>query len=88
MAGKKHVHKYHKVDIAYDRLWACALPTCTHYMPKHLETMLPGKGSICWKCDEPFILDAVNMQDDKPVCPDCSNRTTRVTSALERFGIS
>lgn len=82
MAGKKHTHKYHKIEIAYDKLWACALDTCTHYMPKHLENNIPGKRSICWKCNEQFILDNVNMADDKPVCSNCSEGTNKLLDYL------
>lgn len=69
--SKRHVHKYHKVMVANQYVWACALPDCTHYMPKHMENMIPGKYSICWNCGETFLLDTVNMRTDKPYCPDC-----------------
>lgn len=72
MANKsKHIHKYHQVG-KFSKLWACALPECNHYMPKHLEDMLPGKASICWDCGDKFILDERALGMTKPVCLDCT----------------
>lgn len=68
----KHVHKYHHIDIGYGtKLWACALPTCNHHMPKHLENSVIGKFSICWNCGQNFILDTENMKKDRPICISC-----------------
>ena len=68
---KKHVHKYHRLLVNNQFVWACAFPDCTHFMPKHFENLIPGKFSICWNCEETFRLDTVNMRSDKPQCPDC-----------------
>lgn len=76
--AKRHTHKYHKIEIAYQKVWACALPTCNHYMPKHMEAMVPGKASLCWECGEEIILTPQNMQSDKPVCDDCAGIAARV----------
>ena len=51
--------------------WACALPDCTHFMPRNVENMVEGKKSICWKCNQIIILDASNMRDDRPICRTC-----------------
>jgi len=85
--AKKHIHKYHKINLAYSRLWACALPDCNHYMPKHLENNVPGKKSICWECGNEMILDDHNMLNDKPICLSCDKSTGNVLSALEHFGV-
>ena len=77
--ASKHVHKYHHIDMSYGtKLWACALPTCNHHMPKHIENSLIGKFSICWNCAKNFILDTENMKLDKPICYDCANPKTEV----------
>jgi hypothetical protein len=70
--AKRHVHKYHRVDIGGAKLWACALGDCNHYMPAHMGSLVPGKNSICWKCNEQMVLNIMNMKDDKPKCDDCS----------------
>lgn len=85
MAPKKHVHKYHKVVINGDKLWACALPDCTHYQPKHIERMVIGKKSICWQCEEQFTLNAANMLRDLPLCDDCSG-VSNIIQRLEEIG--
>ena len=72
--GKKstnHTHKYHLVQLKIGKVWACALPKCSHYMPIHLEELVPGKESLCWDCNKPTILDPINMKDDRPICINC-----------------
>lgn len=69
--SKKHIHKYHKVETDAGALWACALPDCNHFMPSHYAKLLPGKGSICWSCDDLFVLDGQNMLESKPRCNEC-----------------
>ena len=70
--AKRHTHKYHQINLSSQKVWACALPDCNHYMPKHLDETVPGKKSICWKCETEFILNASNMSQRKPVCDGCS----------------
>lgn len=69
---KRHkTHKYHRIQLDFGRVWACALSDCTHYMPKHMENLVEGKQSFCWNCNEIFILDSISMKDDKPICINC-----------------
>lgn len=71
--AKKHTHKYYfGLLVGGDKVWACALPNCTHYMPKHMEGNVEGKFALCWKCSEQFTLDPVNMKRAKPICDDCT----------------
>jgi len=70
--SRRHVHKYYRALVAGIKVWACGLPECTHYMPSHMETLVNGKASICWNCDERMILNPSNMADDKPICDDCT----------------
>lgn len=69
--AKKHIHKYHKIELAGQMLWACALPDCGHHMPKHYENSVIGKYSFCWTCPKQFRLTPENMVDDMPRCDDC-----------------
>jgi hypothetical protein len=71
--AKRHVHKYYRAD---DGLWYCALETCTHYMPLNVAHQIVNKMSVCWNCGETFALDILLMRERKPVCDDCSARTT------------
>ncbi len=69
--AKRHVHKYHQINLTYAKVWACALPDCTHHMPAHMSGMIVGKWSLCWGCDNPLILDSDNMEMDRPICDAC-----------------
>ncbi len=71
MASKCRVHKYHRRKFSSTKVWACALPDCSHFMPKHLEDLIEGKRSICHSCGEEFILDKNSLKDDNPNCDDC-----------------
>lgn len=82
MAGKKHTHKYHKINVAGTLVWACALPECSHYMPDHLKHMIPGKMSICWSCGESFALDERALRMTQPICINCAFPTDGVMDAL------
>lgn len=69
--SKRHRHKYHLVSLGAGKVWACALPDCTHYMPSHMNAMVEGKASICWQCGEDMILDKANMKESQPRCENC-----------------
>lgn len=84
MAGRKHIHKYCKRELYGTSVWTCALPTCTHYMPKHLEEMVKGKYSVCWECDEQMIMGPLQMERDKPICDNC-NGTAEVVELSPRL---
>lgn len=84
--ARRHAHKYHRVTTTFGKVWACALPDCTHYMPQHMENLLPGKQSICWNCEEIFVLNPMNMKDEQPVCDECkgSEDLGKTLSELEK----
>ena len=73
MAKKVHAgpHMYHRVNLSVQRVWACALPDCYHYIPKHMESMAEGKSTLCTMCKGETRLTSVNMGMDEPVCVDC-----------------
>lgn len=68
---RKHIHKYHRITMNYQKVWACALPECYHFMPPHYSELVIGRGTLCWNCGEKTILDDGNMRRDKPLCDDC-----------------
>jgi len=82
--AKKHTHKYHKID----GLWFCALPDCTHFMPRNMpqEAML-GKRSICWNCNGEMILDEDLLKEDKPNCAICSPNVAAIGEFLSQKGL-
>jgi len=69
--AKRHIHKYHRVDLGGTEVWACALSDCNHFMPPHYTKLVEGKSSICWNCGESITLNKSNMIDDEPKCNDC-----------------
>lgn len=69
--SKRHIHKYHRIELSYGKVWACALPDCNHHMPQYMDSMVPGKNSLCWNCNEKMVLNPLNMKNDKPLCSDC-----------------
>lgn len=71
--AKRHTHKYHKIDMLGSKIWACALPDCNHYMPKHMENLIPGKSTYCWECNSSMVLDPKALTMDRPICIDCRN---------------
>ena len=88
--ARRHVHKYHKVNLGFADAWACALPDCTHYMPPTMEKLVEGKKSICWECNKEFIIDIDSMQSKRPICNDCklgldSEIESLLTEAIEKF---
>lgn len=71
MPAKNHRHKYYRGKLGESRVWACGLPDCTHYIPKHMEQMANNKMSICWGCGAEINLNPINMQDEFPKCENC-----------------
>ena len=86
--SKRHPHKYHKIQLSFGKVWACALPECSHYMPLHMTELVVGKFSICWKCGEQFVLEPHHLKLDKPICNDCNPFEIKsITEFLEEKGI-
>lgn len=69
--AKRHIHKYYRAKLAFGDVWACALDNCNHYMPQHMEGLIPGKASLCWNCNQKFILDPNALNMELPTCVNC-----------------
>lgn len=84
MAAKRHTHKYHKVPLGSGKVWACARlsENCTHHIPPYMESTIVGRKSICWECNDEFVLDPNSIEHDKPICPDCRG-ITNVENAVQ-----
>lgn len=71
MPKKKHTHKYRRVTQQPSGriIWKCELPDCSHYTTPEL---VAGKKSICWTCEQEFVLTkALMSQRAKPTCLNC-----------------
>lgn len=84
--AKRHIHKYFRLELAGSPVWACGIPTCNHHMPPHMTPLVNGRASLCWSCDEPFVLNPINMKRDKPKCDDCEGLAD-INEYLESKGV-
>lgn len=79
MAGKKHIHKYYRNTILGNiPVWACALDNCSHYMPPHIEGLVRGKSTVCWKCNEITTMDLDRLDMEKPLCDKCLGKVRTI----------
>lgn len=64
-----HIHKYYKISSSPSWIiFRCVEPNCSHYIN---EKFIPGRQSICWKCNKPFTINpTVNYKRlaKKPAC--------------------
>lgn len=84
MRSKNHVHKYQRVKQKPSgrTIWKCGLPDCSHYTTPELAV---GKKSICWGCEEEFVLTkALMSQKVKPKCNKCRRKSTRTFPGKEK----
>ncbi len=87
MPRRNHTHKYMKQTTGSSPVWRCMLDDCNHYMPSHLESLVVGRTSICWDCDDKFKLNVINMKEAKPRCDDCSPYSQALTNVIKEKGI-
>lgn len=88
MAGKRHTHKYQRVNLGYaGEVWACALKEtgCTHHIPKAMGQDILNRPSICWECGNQFILGVLAIQEDKPRCNECRGDSELVHAVDDPF---
>ena len=90
---KKHIHQYRRVKIGAKyrkvgrfksekvsdkiRVYACALPDCSHYVHEEAAQLLIGKVSKCNYCFKPFIMDKTSIGLARPRCQDCKKQTVK-----------
>jgi hypothetical protein len=86
--SRKHIHQYQKVDMGMmGLLWKCVDAYCSHYMPKHQESLLVGRASLCNECRrEEIILDIESMSVHIPICTTCKLKDEGIPAeAFEEF---
>ena len=83
-----HVHKYvrKKVGSKGFEVYKCSIPGCTHFVQS---VFLPGRKSICWRCNTVFTIDEKTALLKKPHCNDCTRfkkpREKNVEKVLNDF---
>ena len=80
---KDHLHIYKRSKSKH--IYKCMHPDCTHFTDKDF---LEGKRARCLKCQEPFVLTKMQLNNLIPRCSNCSNaikdKTLRnLSSALD-----
>jgi hypothetical protein len=93
----KHTHKYIYQSLSpFNKGWRCALPHCTHFLPRNVEHMIDGSTSECWSCSEPFMInedtikDAIEHNFGMVRCADCRLTPEEREAALafmKQFGV-
>lgn len=78
MTPKRHTHKYLLRNYGKRKVYACALPDCSHFQID--PSLVIGKKSLCNQCEEEFILTA-DLISNKVVRPRC-----RVCRAVHKRG--
>ena len=64
----KHIHKLKMIKYKTgNKVFFCSLD-CTFKISVQLAL---GKRSICWRCNEPFIMTEYSLRLVKPHCPQC-----------------
>lgn len=74
-----HVHTYRRI-LKRPEYYRCVHPDCTHYMHR---MYLPGKRTLCNKCQQPFILDWRALQLSKPHCDNCTKKRKKGINVVE-----
>ena len=66
-----HVHKYIRVKLGDKEhiVFKCALPNCPHNLAKDL---VEGRLSICWRCNEAFVITKAQINLKRPHCLNCT----------------
>ena len=83
------IHKYKRVNIATKPkeyfVFRCVLSNCSHYIT---ELLIIGKNSLCWNCNNPFV---ISRHKAKPVCDSCRIDTNeedeKVVEILKGIGV-
>ena len=66
---KTHIHKLRRLKYkSGSSIFFCALPDCNFKTNVNLAL---GKRSICWRCEESFIMNEYSIRLAKPHCDKC-----------------
>ena len=81
---KKHTHKYRRSALGTKRwkIYKCVLPGCTYYIDAKL---IENRISICWRCNDPFVIDKRLSELAKPHCHDCTDRKKKPDENVLRY---
>ena len=71
----KHTHQYKRITQRPSNrvIYRCMLANCNHYLT---EEFILGKQSVCWACQNDFVLDKYAVERTKPKCENCRTKET------------
>jgi hypothetical protein len=74
----KHTHKFkrHRYKSG-NEVYFCALPDCS---VKIAPALALGKRTICWRCENEFVMTEYSVRLAKPHCLDCHKPKSKVGS--------
>lgn len=80
-----HTHKYKRIENKKTgtTIYRCDLINCTHYVT---ESLAWHRLTICFKCNQEFVLTKRKITQMKPKCLNCSGRkkeNTEVDKLME-----
>jgi len=64
-----HIHKYERKKLGKYIVFKCAVAGCPHFIRKELAE---NRMSICWRCEQPFILTKHALTLERPHCVACT----------------
>lgn len=77
MEKQQHVHKLKRLKYKSGNvIFFCTLPDCNFKINIALAL---GKRSICWRCEQPFIMSDYALRLAKPHCEGCHKPKSSVT---------
>lgn len=83
---QKHIHKLKRLKHkSGNAIFFCALPDCTFKINTALAL---GKRSICWRCNEPFIMNEYDLRLAKPHCENCHKPKNEVDISSIHLALS
>jgi hypothetical protein len=77
-----HTHRYYKSP--YDERWHCMLDGCTHLLPGKRDMPI-GYYSICWSCEEKFMITYLEPRQTKPMCDKCNEELEMIGEVTKKF---
>ena len=78
-----HIHKLKRIRYkSGNTIFFCILPDCSF---KANIALSLGKRSICWRCNNPFIMTEYSLRLAKPHCENCHQPKFYPTEDQEKF---
>lgn len=69
LTESKHIHKFKRLRYkSGNEIFFCSLPDCSVKLNIALAL---GKRSLCWRCEQPFIMTEYSLRLAKPHCDAC-----------------